>query len=167
MIVSQGRINLLARVLETFGSVSRYLSKQLPDPPLSVGRRCCAPELRSQSPRPPSLERCQEQSLSPFRARDFSRAAPIGSHVHHVKLSGRLIKKKKKSKMKQLKSIFIYLFLVFVSFQGRTCSTWTVPSQGSSQSCSCWPTPQPQQHRIQAASVAYTTVHSNARSLTH
>ena len=30
-----------------------------------------------------------------------------------------------------------------------------------------WPTPQPQQHGIWAASVAYTTAHGNARSLTH
>ena len=34
-------------------------------------------------------------------------------------------------------------------------------------SCSCQPTPQPQQHRIQAASVTYTTAHGNPKSLTH
>ena len=32
---------------------------------------------------------------------------------------------------------------------------------------SCGPTPQPQQRRIWASSVTYTTAHSNARSLTH
>ena len=42
-----------------------------------------------------------------------------------------------------------------------------VPSQGSNPNCSCWPTPQPQQHKIPAASAIYTTAHGNARSLTH
>ena len=42
-----------------------------------------------------------------------------------------------------------------------------VPRLGVNWSCSCRPTPQPQQHEIQASSVIYTTVHSNARSLTH
>ena len=32
---------------------------------------------------------------------------------------------------------------------------------------SCWPTPQPQQCRIQNTSVTYTTAHGNAGSLTH
>ena len=40
-------------------------------------------------------------------------------------------------------------------------------SSESNQSCSCWPTPQPQQHGIQATSVTYTTAHGNAGSLTH
>ena len=31
----------------------------------------------------------------------------------------------------------------------------------------CWLTPQPQQHKIWAASATYTTAHGNARSLTH
>ena len=35
------------------------------------------------------------------------------------------------------------------------------------QSCSCQPTPQPQQHRIQASSATYTTAHGNAGFLTH
>ena len=38
--------------------------------------------------------------------------------------------------------IFVY---VCVFFQGRTCSIWRLPGQGSNQSCSCWPTPAPQQ----------------------
>ena len=40
-------------------------------------------------------------------------------------------------------------------------------SQGLNQSCSCWPTLQPQQSGIQATSVTYTTAHNNVRSLTH
>ena len=39
--------------------------------------------------------------------------------------------------------------------------------QESNQSCSCWPTPQPQQHVIWASSATYTPAHSNARSPTH
>ena len=38
--------------------------------------------------------------------------------------------------------------------------------QGSNQSYSCWPTPQPQHCRIQAVSSSYTTAHGNTRSLT-
>ena len=37
----------------------------------------------------------------------------------------------------------------------------------SNLSYSCWPTPQPQQCGIWASSVTHTTVHANARSLTH
>ena len=37
----------------------------------------------------------------------------------------------------------------------------------SNQSYSCWPMPQPPQCHIWAASVIYTTAHSNAGSLTH
>ena len=37
---------------------------------------------------------------------------------------------------------------------------------GSNQSCSCRPTPQPQQCQIWATSVTYTASHSNAGSLT-
>ena len=35
------------------------------------------------------------------------------------------------------------------------------------QSCSFWPTPQPQQHQIRAMSVTYTIARGNARSLTY
>ena len=42
-----------------------------------------------------------------------------------------------------------------------------VPRLGSNQSCSCWPTPQPQQLQIRAASVIYTTALGSAGSLTH
>ena len=41
------------------------------------------------------------------------------------------------------------------------------PGQRSNQSCSFWPTPQPWQHQIQAASATYVTACSKARSLTH
>ena len=41
------------------------------------------------------------------------------------------------------------------------------PRLGSNQSYSCWPILQPQQHRIRAATVSYTTAHNNSRSLTH
>ena len=42
-----------------------------------------------------------------------------------------------------------------------------VPRLGLNSSCSCWPTLQPQQCWIQAASGTCTIAHSNARSLTH
>ena len=35
------------------------------------------------------------------------------------------------------------------------------------QSCSGWPTPQPQQHQIQATTMTYTTAHHNTKSSTH
>ena len=47
-----------------------------------------------------------------------------------------------------------------MSFEGCTQGIWMFP--GSNQSCSCWPTPQPQQHGIWAASTTYTTGHGNA-----
>ena len=42
-----------------------------------------------------------------------------------------------------------------------------VPRLGVNGSCSCWPTPQPQQCSTQPASVTYAVAHSNARSLNH
>ena len=42
-----------------------------------------------------------------------------------------------------------------------------MPRLGLSQSYSCHPTLQPQQCRIRATSVTYTTAHNNARSLIH
>ena len=44
---------------------------------------------------------------------------------------------------------------------------WRFPGWGLNHSCSCWPTSQPQQLGIRAASATYTTAHGNARSLTH
>ena len=40
-------------------------------------------------------------------------------------------------------------------------------ARGSNQSCSCWPTPRPQQRQIWAVSSTYTTAHGNAQSLIH
>ena len=57
-------------------------------------------------------------------------------------------------------------FLFFLSFQGHTRGKWTFPGQGSNQSYSRQPTPEPQQRRIRAVSATYTTAHRNARSLT-
>ena len=56
---------------------------------------------------------------------------------------------------------------VLFSFQGHTCGMWRFPDQGLNQSCSCRPMPQPQQRRIQGASVTYAAAHGNAGSLTH
>ena len=39
-------------------------------------------------------------------------------------------------------------------------------ARGQIGAAAAWPTPQPQQHGIQAASATYTTVHSEVRSLT-
>ena len=58
-------------------------------------------------------------------------------------------------------------FFFFFFFLGPHPWHVEVPRLGSNWSCSHWPTPQLQQHQIQAASATYTTGHSNARSLTH
>ena len=52
-------------------------------------------------------------------------------------------------------------------FQSLICGIWKFPGEGLNWSCSCWPTPEPQQHGIQAPSATYTTAPVNARSLTH
>ena len=62
--------------------------------------------------------------------------------------------------------IFFFFFFPFL-FQGCTCSIWKFPDEGLNQSCSYWPTPQPQPHWIEAASVIHATAHGNAGSLTH
>ena len=57
--------------------------------------------------------------------------------------------------------LFCFVFLLFRA---------TPVAYGGSQAnwrYSHWPTPKPQQGQIQAASVTYTTAHSNAGSLTH
>ena len=59
------------------------------------------------------------------------------------------------------------LYCFFLGGGGHTCGMWRFPGQGWNWSCSHWLTPQPQQHRIQAMSVTYTTAHSNASSLTY
>ena len=57
---------------------------------------------------------------------------------------------------------FLVFFCVFFfAFQGYARSIRKFPGQGSNQSYSYWPTPQPQQCRIGAASATYTTAHSS------
>ena len=63
--------------------------------------------------------------------------------------------------------VLLFSFFFFFSFQGHICGTWSFPGQGSNQSYSCRPTPEPQQGQIQAVSATYTTAHGNARFLTH
>ena len=58
----------------------------------------------------------------------------------------------------------LYCYFFFFLFQGCTCGIWKFPGQGSNQSCSCQPTPLPQQCGIQTMSVTYSTAHGNARS---
>ena len=64
--------------------------------------------------------------------------------------------------------IYIYIFFFFFFFFfGPYMRHIDVPGKVSNWSCSCHPTPQPQQCRIWAASATYITAHSNIRSLTH
>ena len=60
-----------------------------------------------------------------------------------------------------------FLLLLSFVFLGLHLQHMRPPGQGLNWSCSCRPTPQPQQHRIWAASVTPTTAHGNARSSTH
>ena len=46
--------------------------------------------------------------------------------------------------IRQFVCLLVCLF-VYCLFQGRAHSLWRFPGQGSNWSCSCWPTPQPQQ----------------------
>ena len=48
-----------------------------------------------------------------------------------------------------------------------TYGIWKFLGQGSNQSCSCLPTSQSRQNRIQATSVTYIAAYGNAGSLTH
>ena len=61
-------------------------------------------------------------------------------------------------------SFYVFSFLFYFVFWA---FMWRLPAQGSNQSCSHQPMPQPQKCKIQAKSVTYTTAHINARSLTH
>ena len=64
--------------------------------------------------------------------------------------------------------MIFFSFPFFFLFKAiHTCGIWRFPGYGSNRSYSCWSTPQPQQRQIWAASVTYTTAHSNAGSLTH
>ena len=61
----------------------------------------------------------------------------------------------------------LFFFFCLLSFGGCSRGTCRFPYQGSNGSCSCQPTPQPQQCRIWAESAIYTTAHGNAGSSTH
>ena len=96
---------------------------------------------------------CPIQNLSPS-------AIPLAKPVYHFYYS------------KLLPLSFSYTYnqspnLFFLSFEGHTRSIWRFPGYGSNRSCSCRPTPEPQQCQIWAVSATYTTAHGNARSLTH
>ena len=65
-----------------------------------------------------------------------------------------------------LSKFLIYSAFFFV-FIGQHPWHVEVLRLGSNQSCSCWPTPEPQHRQIWAASLTYTTAHSNVRSPTH
>ena len=63
---------------------------------------------------------------------------------------------------------WFHFFFSFLSFFFRATPSAYGGSQARGQnSCTHWPTPQPQQHQIQATSATYTTTHSNIGSLTH
>ena len=66
------------------------------------------------------------------------------------------------------RNFFFFKFIfIFMLFGGYTCGIWKFPGQESNWSCSCQPTPQPQQRGIQTTSAAYTAAHGNTGSLTH
>ena len=58
------------------------------------------------------------------------------------------------------------LFLVFFFFfpKGHPLGKLKLPGLGSNRSCSAWPIPQPQSHRIRATHVTYATTFSNTGS---
>ena len=66
-----------------------------------------------------------------------------------------------------IKMIMWFLCFFFFCLFGPHSLHMRLPGSGSKQYCSCWYTPEPQQHRTRAMSATYTTVHGNARSLTH
>ena len=62
---------------------------------------------------------------------------------------------------------YLFIFLSFCHFLGRSRGIWSFPGYGSNRSCTHWPTPEPQQRGIRAAFASYTTAQGNAGSLTH
>ena len=58
-------------------------------------------------------------------------------------------------------------FFFFFAFLVHTCWIWKFPGYGFNQSCSRWPTPQPQECHIWATSMTYDAAHGNTGSLTH
>ena len=59
-----------------------------------------------------------------------------------------------------------FFFFFFWSFQGHTCSIWSSQTRVQLE-LQPRPTPEPQQHGIQAKSATCTTAHSNTLSLNH
>ena len=66
-----------------------------------------------------------------------------------------------------LSEAFFGFFCLFAISRAAPAAYGGSQARGLYQSCSYWPTPQPQQRRIRAASAPYTTAHHNTRSLTH
>ena len=66
-----------------------------------------------------------------------------------------------------LHEFYLLVHLFIFLFEGLHPQHMEVPRLGSNWCYSCQPIPQPQQHRVRATSVTYTTAHCNARSLTH
>ena len=63
--------------------------------------------------------------------------------------------------------LFYFILFYFILFYFIFCFLGLHPGYGSNWSYSWWSTSQPQQQRIRATSVIYTTVHGNAGSITH
>ena len=59
-----------------------------------------------------------------------------------------------------------FVCFVFLPFLGPLPWHMEIPRMGSNWSCSHWPTPEPQQRSIRAASATYTIAHGNTGSLT-
>ena len=71
---------------------------------------------------------------------------------------------------RKIMSLFIYLFIyvfIFGLFRAAPVAHRSSPARVMNQSYSGWPTPQPRQRGIRAASVTYTTAQGNAGSFTH
>ena len=79
--------------------------------------------------------------------------------------SGVALEKAKSKKKILLVSLFIYLILfIFLLFRAVPTAYGGSQARGSNRSCSCQPTPEPQQRGIRAASVTHTTTHANPLS---
>ena len=64
-------------------------------------------------------------------------------------------------------AIFHDISFFLFSFLHPHWGIWKFPGQGLNLSCSCWLTPQPQHHCIQATSITYAAAWGNSGSLTH
>ena len=62
---------------------------------------------------------------------------------------------------------FFFFFFFFGLLRAIPTAYGGSQARGLNRSCSWWPTPQPQQRGIQAASATYTAAHGKARSFTH